>query len=117
MYCDTTILTYQIKVLSELVDETLADHVVILVVARVVPVVEQGTKHGASLPPVVRLVQNTRIAAEDMNTFVVNSRILRNELLCDLGGYIFDRVWWEALASDGRCVATKRCTWRLGVED
>ena len=42
---------------GRLVDEGLLGDVVVLVVAGVVPVVDEGAKHGAGLPPVVRVGQ------------------------------------------------------------
>jgi hypothetical protein len=65
------------------VDQSLAHQLVVLIVTRVVPIVQQCSKHSARLPPVVRLVQDARIASKNMNTLVVNSRILRNKLFGD----------------------------------
>lgn len=77
--------------LTKLVYQSLADHLIVLIVAGVVPVVEEGTEHGARLPPVVGFVEDTRVTTEYMDALIVDSRILRNELFGDLGGDIVDR--------------------------
>jgi hypothetical protein len=91
--------TYQIVFLSKLVNQTLANHVVVLIIAGVVPVIQEGAKHGARLPPIVWRVQYARIAAQHVDSLVVDGRILRNKLFGDFGGDIFDRVCTSALAT------------------
>lgn len=76
--------------LSKLVNHTLAHQVVVLIVAGVVPVVQQGAEHGTSLPPVIRRVQDTRVATDDMIAFVVERGILRDKLFRNLGRDIVD---------------------------
>lgn len=75
--------TYQIKVLSKVVNQPLANHVIVLIVARVMPVVQKSAEHGACLPPVIRRIQYARIASEDIDALFVTGRILRNELFRD----------------------------------
>lgn len=84
-------VTYEVKMLSKLVYQSFADQLVVLVVTRVVPVVEQGTEHGTRLPPVVGWVEDTRVTSEYVYAFIVDSRILRNELFGDLRRNILDR--------------------------
>ena len=91
--------------LSELVYQSLADHLIVLIVAGVVPVVEEGTEHGARLPPVVGFVEDTRVTTEYMDALIVDSRILRNELFGDLGGDIVDRGCKARLAD---CISARR---------
>jgi len=79
--------------LSELVDEGIADQAVVLVIARVVPVVEQCAHHCASLPPVVGWVENTRVSSKNVDAFIVDCCILRNKLFCDLGRDVLDRIY------------------------
>lgn len=79
--------------LSELVDETIANQAIVLVVARVMPVVEQCAHHGTGLPPVVGWIENARVASQHMNAFVVDGCVLRHELFCNLGRDILDRVY------------------------
>jgi hypothetical protein len=81
---------YQVEMLSELVYQSLADQFIVLVVAGIVPVVEQGTKHGTRLPPVVGRIEDARVAPKDMYAFVVDGGILGNELLGDLSRDIVD---------------------------
>jgi hypothetical protein len=78
--------------LSELVNQTLADNGIVLVVAGVVPVIQKSAKHGTSLPPIVWRVQYARIAAQHVNPLIVDGRILRNELFGNFRGDVFDRV-------------------------
>jgi hypothetical protein len=71
-------------------NQTIPDQAVVLIVARVVPVIQQGTEHGACLPPIIRWVKNTRIASENANAFIFNDCILRNELLSNFRRNILD---------------------------
>src|SRR4051794_8560976 len=84
--------------LSKLMDQALADHRIVLIVTSIVPVVQQRAEHSTGLPPVIRRIENTRIATADVNTFVVDNRILGDELPRNLGRNIFDRVCAVALA-------------------
>jgi hypothetical protein len=81
---------YQVEMLSELVYQSLADQFVVLVVAGIVPIVEQSTKHSTRLPPVVGRIEDARVASKDMYAFVVDGGILRDELLGDLSRDIID---------------------------
>lgn len=81
---------YQVEMFSKLVYQSLADHLVVLVVAGVVPVVEQSAEHGTRLPPVVRWVEDTGVTSQYVYAFVVDGRILRNELFGDLTRDILD---------------------------
>ena len=75
---------YQILMLSELVYQSLANHLVVLVIAGVVPVVEQSAEHGTRLPPVVGWVEDTGVTSQYVYAFV------RNELFGDLTRNILD---------------------------
>ena len=81
---------YQILMFSKLVYQSLANHLVVLVIAGVVPVVEQSAEHGTRLPPVVGWVEDTRVTSQYVYAFVVDGRILRNELFGDLTRNILD---------------------------
>ena len=81
---------YQILMLSELVYQSLANHLVVLVIAGVVPVVEQSTEHGTRLPPVIGWIEDTGVTSQYVYAFIVDSRILRNELFGDLTRDILD---------------------------
>ena len=74
----------------ELEDEGLGGDVVVLVVAGVVPVVDESTEHAAGFPPVVWVTEQTWDAAG----FVAG--VEGDHLLGDGGGRLFDRVCEEA---------------------
>jgi hypothetical protein len=64
-------------------NQAFANQIIVLIVACVVPVIQDGAKHGARLPPIVRRIQYARIASQDTRALIVNGGILRNELFGD----------------------------------
>jgi hypothetical protein len=101
--------------------QSLANHLVVLIVAGVVPVVEQCAEHGTRLPPVVGWVEDTGIPSKYMYAFVVDCRVLRNELFSDLTGDIFDGSYsTTSVSSTGandcatRTPASYPLNWDLG---
>lgn len=82
----------QVVVFSKLMDHAIADCVVECVVTGVVPVVEKGTKHGATHPPVVGRIEHTRITADGVNALGIVGRILCEELGRELLGDVVDRA-------------------------
>lgn len=96
---------YQVQPVSKIVDETLADQAIVLVVAGVMPVIQECAKHGAGLPPVIRRIQDARITSEDGGALVVSPSILGNELFGNERSHILDRVCIAASASASATVS------------
>jgi hypothetical protein len=76
-------LTYQIERLSKVMNQAFANQTIILIVTCIVPVVQEGAKHGTRLPPIVWRIQYARITSQDARALIVDDGILRNELFGD----------------------------------
>ena len=73
-------ISYQVESFSKIVDQALADQAIVLIVARIVPVVQECAEHGAGLPPVIRRIQDAGITTEDVSARVISPSILGDEL-------------------------------------
>lgn len=82
--------TYQIEVLAHLMNQALADHVVVLRIARIAPVVEQSPEHATALPPEVGLPDDTGVATVDVPAIALGNSIVGPEFFGDVCRCILD---------------------------
>lgn len=101
-----------VGVVADLVDHALLHPLVVLVVARVVPVVDEGAEHGAALPPVVGIRQVSGHVAHPVSVVPVR-HALGDGLHCRLDGI------WGFLVSLFRLIETNvgpTCTCPVDID-